>query len=144
LSVSRPAEEQTQSYQITYDVKPQRPTYNRPAASFVDQNVDRQNGYRYRNYNPHTNGQSYRNLFDSHLMKPNRRLLNQQPFMPVNAFGSIREQQPVNDYDFQQPRMLAMQDKLQRSMLRDTQPSAASQFVSNLNTPSRPASSYGR
>jgi hypothetical protein len=43
-SPAPPALDQPQSYQITY---------NRPVSSLADQSVDRQQGFRYRNYNPH-------------------------------------------------------------------------------------------
>ncbi len=59
-SPARPAEDQPQSYQINYNSQ----SYNRPTATFADQNVDKQQGYRYRNYNPHTisNDQGYKKI----------------------------------------------------------------------------------
>ncbi len=56
-SPARPAQDQPQSYQINYNSQ----SYNRPVVSFADQSVDKQQGYRYRNYNPHimSNDQRY-------------------------------------------------------------------------------------
>jgi hypothetical protein len=48
-SPARPAEDQPASYQINYNSQP----YNRPLVSLADQSIDKQQGYRYRNYNPH-------------------------------------------------------------------------------------------
>ncbi len=48
-SPARPVGDQPQSYQINYNTQ----SYNRPVVSSVDENVDKQQGYRYRNYNPH-------------------------------------------------------------------------------------------
>ena len=47
-SPARPAEDQSQSYQIKQETQ----SYARPSVSLMDQNVDKQQGYRYRNYNP--------------------------------------------------------------------------------------------
>ena len=47
-SPARPADDQTQSSQIKYNTQ----SYSRPIASLADQNVDKQQGFRYRNYNP--------------------------------------------------------------------------------------------
>jgi hypothetical protein len=52
-SPARPAEDQPQSYQIKYNSGQQQTTYNRPSVSVADQSIDRQQGHRYRNYNPH-------------------------------------------------------------------------------------------
>jgi hypothetical protein len=48
-SPARPVGDQPQSYQINYNTQ----SYNRPVVSSADENVDKQQGYRYRNYNPH-------------------------------------------------------------------------------------------
>jgi len=48
-SPARPAEDQPQSYQINYNTQ----SYNRPKVNLADQSIDKQQGYRYRNYNPH-------------------------------------------------------------------------------------------
>jgi hypothetical protein len=53
-SPARPAEDQPQSYQINYNSQQPKTSYNRPSASLMDQSVDKQQGYRYRNYNPQT------------------------------------------------------------------------------------------
>ncbi|CAF1118221.1 unnamed protein product [Rotaria sordida] len=47
------AEDQPESYQISYNSQQPKLTYNRPLVSFVDQSIGRQQGYRYRNYNPY-------------------------------------------------------------------------------------------
>jgi hypothetical protein len=52
-SPARPAEDQPESYQINYNSRQPKLTYNRPLVSIADQSTDRQQGYRYRNYNPH-------------------------------------------------------------------------------------------
>lgn len=50
----RPSETQQQTYQVNYNAAPSKPTYSRGTTSFVDEDVDRQQGYRYRNVSPHT------------------------------------------------------------------------------------------
>jgi hypothetical protein len=53
-SPARPAEDQPQSYQRKYNSQQPITTYSRPSATLADQNVDKQQGSRYRNYNPQT------------------------------------------------------------------------------------------
>ena len=50
----RPNETQQQTYQVNYNTAPPKPSYSRGTTSFVDEDADRQQGYRYRNYSPHT------------------------------------------------------------------------------------------
>jgi hypothetical protein len=54
VSPPTPSDTQQQSYQVSYNTDVPRSTYSRGPTSFVDEGTDRQQGYRYRNYSPHT------------------------------------------------------------------------------------------
>jgi len=145
-------------------------SYSRPIASLADQIVDRQQGYRYRNYNPQTisNDQSttysqtnsraekpmINSLFQpSYAMKPSRRLQNQQPIVAdQQQYAPIVTQQPiVSDQQYsqpssqpwnQQPQPSVIQGPPQRSMFRMFQ-SLPSRMADDSNTQST-SSSYRR
>jgi len=165
-SPARPAQDQPQSYQINYNTQ----SYSRPIASLADQIVDRQQGYRYRNYNPQiiSNDQSttysqtnsrteppmINSLFQpSFAMKPSRRLQNQQPIVAdQQQYAPIVTQQPiVSDQQYsqplsqpwnQQPQPSVIQGPPQRSMFRMFQ-SLPSRMADDSNTQST-SSSYRR
>jgi hypothetical protein len=98
---ARPSEDQPKSFQINYNTQETKTTYNRPLTTVTDQSVDKQQGYRYRNYNPNTISTDQRSTFTQinsrqepsrsnsffsipSLMKSNR-VMNQQEIVPVDT-----------------------------------------------------------
>ncbi|CAF1252656.1 unnamed protein product [Rotaria sordida] len=113
-----PIEDQSQSYHINYNTQPSETTFNRPYVNFIDQIVDKQQGYRYRNYDPHTTSNDFRynqihlpeetsmmySYFPSlSMIKENRRLKNQQGYTPINMHVMVEDQKPMfSDQQFSQ------------------------------------------
>ncbi|CAF2917589.1 unnamed protein product [Rotaria sp. Silwood2] len=162
-SPTRSIEDQSQSYQINYNTQQLDPTYNRPSANSIDQIVDKQQGYRYRNYNPYTTS-NYLRYNQIHMpkdtpmvysyfpplpmIKDNRRFKNQHDYNPVDMHVIIEDQKPMlSDEQFSQsynqlPTNSFMQSTPQRNMFRVFQPSS-SRIINSLNTQST-SSSYRR
>jgi hypothetical protein len=143
---AKPSEDQPESYKINYNSEQQQTTTTttRPSVSIIDKNIDKQQGYRYRNYNPHTitNDQSNQILSrtetpfissyfsPSFITKHNRRIQNQEQLIPTNTYSSVEEQKPIvvnQQYGQtldQQPIIPSLQRTPERMMLRNFYPSS--------------------
>jgi len=124
-SPARPAEDQPQSYQIKYNTQ----SYNRPVVSLADQSIDRQQGYRYRNYNPQiiSNDQSGTlNQINSRQETPMINTFFSPSLLSMKGHRRHQHQQ-------QQPIIADQQSQIpQQTMFRSFQ-SSPSRMINSLN-----------
>ncbi|CAF0902973.1 unnamed protein product [Adineta steineri] len=140
VAPARPFHEQSESYKNTYGSPQSKLMFTRPLVSAADQSVDTQQGYRYRNYNPHkmVNDQGTFNQMNSRkempmnsffsvplVMKQNRRLLAQPQY-------TTREEQPTES---DQETNTFVQPTPQRPTFRFFH-SSPSRMVNSMNTQS--------
>ncbi|CAF0953406.1 unnamed protein product [Adineta steineri] len=140
VAPARPFHEQSESYKNTYGSPQSKLMFTRPLVSAADQNVDTQQGYRYRNYNPHkmVNDQGTFNQISSRkempmnsffsvplVMKQNRRLHAQPQY-------TTREEQPTES---DQETNTFVQPTPQRPTFRFFH-SSPSRMVNSMNTQS--------
>ncbi|CAF3582136.1 unnamed protein product [Rotaria sordida] len=125
------AEDQPESYQISYNSQQPKLTYNRPLVSFVDQSIGRQQVKTFNQIRSRGEVLVMKTVFSSSfMMKQNRRLQNQQQLTPINTYSSMYEQQqPIvsdqqYDQSLNQPTAAFIQPISQRSMLHVFQSSS--------------------
>ncbi|UJR28695.1 hypothetical protein I4U23_009924 [Adineta vaga] len=129
-SPARPAEDQPSSYQINYNKHESKLAYNRPTVSLTDQSIDKQQGHRYRNYNPHmisndqnSYGKAY-NQINARKEVPKMQRLFSLPLMREYN-RRVQTQKPmVSDQQYDQQRTPFVQQTQERPTLRFMQSSS--------------------